>query len=219
MEPIVGRYDIWDLPVRAFHWYLVLAVLVMWWSGEQGRMEIHQWTGCSILCAVLTRIIWGFIGSEGARFASFVVGPKKVFRYVREGGNSVGHNPLGGLSIVAFFLLLLLQAISGLFSRDDLLFDGPLSYWAGDASGVITEWHEINWELLRVLIVLHLLAVAWHQFWKKQPLIQAMWWGRAGSKAANTPPKPIVWAIGSFIFSASILAILLYFAPEIPSYY
>ena len=191
----------------------------MWWSGEQGRMEIHQWTGYSILCAVSARIMWGFIGSEGARFVSFIVAPKEIFRYVKQGRHPAGHNPLGGLSVVAFLLLLLSQAVSGLFSSDDLLFDGPLSYWAGSTSGAITEWHEINWDLLRVWIVVHLLAIAWHQLWKKQPLVEAMWMGRAGSKFARTPPKPIVWAVWSLVLSAGVLSILLYFAPQPPSYY
>ena len=44
--------------------------------------------------------------------------------------------------------LLLTQALSGTMSRDDLLFEGPFSYWAGDFSGTMTDWHEINWRLL-----------------------------------------------------------------------
>ena len=69
------RYPVWDRVVRLIHWYFPVAVVVMWWSGEQGRTDIHEKVGYSIFCLVATRIIWGFVGSEGARFRSFVVGP------------------------------------------------------------------------------------------------------------------------------------------------
>jgi cytochrome b len=172
-------YPVWDLVVRAVHWYLLVAVSVMWWSGEQGRMEIHQWMGLSILCVVAVRVAWGFIGSQPARFSAFLAPPPAVWRYLRRGGQHAGHNPLGGWSVLAMLLLLTGQSVSGLFSRDDLLFEGPFSYWAGEISGALTEWHLLNWQLLQALIATHLLAVAWYQWRKRQPLIQAMWWGRS----------------------------------------
>jgi cytochrome b len=117
------------------HWYLLLAVTVMWWSGEQGRMDIHQWVGSSLLCVVAVRVIWGFIGSEPARFTHFLAPPLVVWRYLRRGGEYAGHNPLGGWSVMAMLFVLLVQSASGLFSRDDLLFEGPFSYWASEISG------------------------------------------------------------------------------------
>ena len=51
------RYPVWDLAVRSFHWYLPIAIAVMWWSGERGRMDIHEKVGYSLLRLVATRII------------------------------------------------------------------------------------------------------------------------------------------------------------------
>ena len=51
-----AQYPVWDRVVRTIHWYFPLAIGTMWWSGEQGRMDIHEWVGYSMIVAVLTRI-------------------------------------------------------------------------------------------------------------------------------------------------------------------
>ena len=215
----VPDYPVWDRFVRTLHWYLPVAIAVMWWSGEQGKMDIHQWVGYSLLCMVTARILWGFIGSEAARFADFIASPATCWRYLRHGGQYAGHNPLGGWSVFAMLALLLSQGVSGLFSRDDLLFEGPFSYWAGERSGALTEWHLINWQMLQVLIGLHLLAVAWYQWRKQHPLIQAMWRGKAGYKIAATPPQRLWVALVILLMLATGLGGLIAIAPQAPSYY
>ena len=182
-------------------------------------MDIHEKVGYSLLCLVATRIIWGFVGSEAARFRAFLFAPRNVLNYLTTGGQYAGHNPLGGLSVTVLLLLLLAQAGSGVFSRDDLLFEGPFSYWAGDLSGTLTEWHKKNWLLLQGFIALHLLAVCWYQWRKKQPLIQAMWRGQAGDKFVASPPKPLWWAALILILLSLALWGLVTIAPEAPSYY
>ena len=217
-QPLRPR-PIWDLPVRVFHWLLAPAIAVMWWSGESGEMQVHQWTGYGLLCLVLTRVMWGFVGSEGARFSSFVRGPAVIRAYLSVATQSPGHNPLGALSVLAFLALLAAQALSGLASRDDLLFEGPFAYWAGDWSAKLTEWHELNWTLLQALIVLHLAAVAFLQWRRGQPLIQAMWRGHAGSKKAEQLPKPAWRALVILFAWAALLWWLILVAPQAPSYY
>ena len=108
-----ARYPVWDRAVRSFHWYLPIAIGVLWWSGEQDRMDIHEKVGCSLLCLVATRIMWGFVGSEPARFRLFLFAPRNVLNYLKAGGQYAGHNPLGGLSVTVLLLLLLAQAGSG----------------------------------------------------------------------------------------------------------
>jgi len=214
-----AQYPVWDRVVRTIHWYFPLAIGTMWWSGEQGRMDIHEWVGYSMIVAVLTRIVWGFIGSEAARFGHFLTGPPGVWRYLRQGGKHRGHTPLGALSVIALLILLLAQAVSGTMSSDDLLFEGPFSYWAGDWAGAITEWHETNWRLLQVFIALHILAIGWYQFRKKEPLIQAMWRGRSGTKFSQTPPSPQWQAVLTAVAVVGLLGTLVAVAPEAPSYY
>jgi len=65
--------------------------------------------------------------------------------------------------------------ISGLFATDDVLFEGPLFSWVSyDTSLLLTELHEISFNLLLGVVVLHILAVLFHQFVKKEGLIQGM---------------------------------------------
>ena len=104
-------------------------------------------------------------------------------------------------------------------SSDDLLFEGPFSYWAADWAGAITEWHETNWRLLQVFIALHILAIGWYQFRKKEPLIQAMWRGRSGTKFSQTPPTPQWQAVLTAVAVVGLLGTLIAVAPEAPSYY
>lgn len=68
---------VWDLPVRLFHWALVILMAVSYFSGEAGGdwMKLHFWSGYTILTLVLFRILWGFLGSTTARFSNFVRGP------------------------------------------------------------------------------------------------------------------------------------------------
>ena len=92
-------------------------------AAETENYEAHQWIGCLVIVLVFSRIVWGFVGSRHSRFADFVVGPSKVMTYLRgQGAASRGHNPLGGWSVLALLLLLLLQAVSGLFNSDDVFF-------------------------------------------------------------------------------------------------
>ncbi len=212
-------YPIWDLAVRLIHWSLPPAIALMWWTGEQGHMDLHEWVGYGLLCLILTRIVWGLLGTESSRFSTFLRGPHAIWRYVRVGGVFPGHNPLGALSVVALLIFMLTQAVTGLFSRDDLLFEGPFSYWVGDLSGQLTEWHKLNWLILQCLIALHLSAIAWHQWRRHEPLIQAMWSGSAAHKISTSPPRPFWMAGGIFLVSAMLLWILIRLAPEAPSYY
>ena len=103
---------------------------------------------------ISTRIIWGFIGSRHSRFTDFVAGPARVAAYLQgRGSSSAGHNPLGGWSVLLLLSLLLVQAISGLFNSDGVLFSCPLYYGASsgfrNAMGVV---HDLVFNGLLALI-------------------------------------------------------------------
>ena len=185
------EHVLWDLPIRVFHWSLVVGIALAWWSGEQGYNAVHEWNGYTMIVLVVSRIIWGFVGSVHARFSDFVRGPRAILAYLRgEGSSTPGHNPLGALSVLALLLLILVQAVSGLFNSDDILFSGPLYYAAStdlrDTLGVV---HEVAFNLLLGLVALHVLVVSYHQWVKKDGMISAMVKGRAGSKSGRTAPE------------------------------
>ena len=186
------RAILWDLPTRLTHWAIVACVVFSWWSGEEGEFQWHAWSGYVVIVLVVGRIIWGFVGSPHSRFADFVRGPRGVARYVQGKEDAgAGHNPLGGWSVLALLSLLLALGVSGMFNSDDVMFEGPFYYGASvefrDAMGVV---HEIAFDLLCVLIAIHLLAVAYYQLVKKLPLIQAMILGRVEGREGSAAPVP-----------------------------
>lgn len=206
---------VWDLPVRLFHWLLVLLFALSWWSGENGKLDWHRWSGYGILALVCFRIYWGFAGGSTARFSHFLRGPGAVWRYSRKlfdrhGDPSAGHNPMGGWSVVAMLLLLLLQTVLGLFAVDvDGIESGPLADLVSfDTGRRLAVWHGKLVDLLLILIGLHLAAILYYVFYKRENLIAAMFSGaRRLPFGAGTPlATASVWrAIAGLIVIALLV--------------
>ncbi len=183
--PSPPRVRVWDVPVRLIHWLMVLAIGTSWWTAETGRMDWHRYAGYSMLALVTFRIYWGFFGSSTARFSQFVRGPRTIASYLRGSWVAMpGHNPLGALSVVVLLVLLLAQVVLGLFAVDvDGIESGPLSAHVSFELGrAAASWHEDLFDILLWLIGLHVVAVLYYVFYKKENLIAAMVHGkRAGS--------------------------------------
>lgn len=196
------RILVWDLPVRLFHWLLVMLVVVSFVTGELGGtwMQIHLWSGYTILGLLLFRLVWGVIGGHHARFSSFVRGPNAVLRYARtlwdrSAPRHLGHNPLGGWSVLAMLLLLLFQVATGLFANDDIFTQGPLYPWVGKAtSDFLTEIHEVNQGVLLALICVHVAAVLSYLVIKHENLIGPMITGRKSWRGEGPASTSRLWA-------------------------
>jgi cytochrome b len=207
-----GTQPLWDIPTRISHWLIVCCVSLAWWSAEEERYDIHQWTGFTVLVLVVSRIVWGFIGSRHSRFVDFLVGPAKVLAFLQgQGAESAGHNPLGGWSVMLLLSLLLIQATSGLFNSDDVLFSGPLYYAASttfrDAMGVV---HDVAFNGLLALVCLHILAVLYHQLRLKEKVLQAMWFGSASGREGREAPVPW-WRAGIIV---AVIAVIFWWGLE-----
>lgn len=176
--------EVWDWPVRIVHWLLVVLVATSWITSEIGgnAMTYHMWSGYAILTLVAFRIVWGFVGSRHARFASFVKGPAEVIAYVRGLSSQrfyLGHNPLGGWSVLAMLASLLVQASTGLFANDEIFTEGPLaSRVSAETSIFLTTVHRYNFYVLLGLIALHLAAIAYYLLVRRQNLVGSMITGR-----------------------------------------
>lgn len=175
------RLFVWELPVRLFHWTLVLLVILLYVSIEvMDNMDRHAQLGYALLALVLFRIVWGFVGGTYARFRDFLYGPGKVMKYAKtlpedKPDPIAGHNPLGGWMVFVLLLGLLSQAVMGLFSNDDILFDGPLrDLVSKEVSDAITGLHQQLFNVLLVLVVIHIAAVVYHKLRKKENLATAM---------------------------------------------
>lgn len=176
---------VWDLPVRLFHWTLVLLLVALATTGylKGDWMTWHMRCGYALLTLVFFRILWGFAGSTHARFRSFLAGPGEAVAFgkkilARAPAHSAGHNPLGGWMVLVLLLALLFQVGTGLFANDDILFEGPLAGLVSKAwSDRLTGWHYWNVNLIWVLVGTHVAAVLYHWFIMKEDLVIAMFSG------------------------------------------
>jgi cytochrome b len=140
-------------------------------------MDWHYRSGLVVTGLLVFRILWGFVGSDTARFGQFLRGPVAIRAYLRgQLPQRPGHNPLGGWSVLALLLVLVTQVTTGLFSVDvDGMESGPLSYLLDfDQGRIAAEIHEVSFNLLLALVALHLLAIAYHLVFKRHNLTRAM---------------------------------------------
>jgi cytochrome b len=171
-------------------------------------MTYHMWSGYAILALLLFRVVWGFAGGRTSRFSAFVRPPSVVLAYAKglftpHSPRYLGHNPLGGWSIVAMLAALLVQAGTGLFANDDIFTEGPLYDWVTKStSDWLTRIHEFNQWVIVALVTLHLLAVLFYLVYKRENLIWPMVTGRKRWEAGADQPE-----IGS-PFRAAVIAAL-----------
>ncbi|TVP51270.1 MAG: cytochrome B [Halomonas sp.] len=216
--------DVWDIWIRLFHWGLVAAVLISFYTTKTSGMpflfpiDVHAQAGYLVLGLLVFRLIWGLLGSVYARFSSFLYSPSQTAAYSkallqRQTSAYASHNPLGGWMVVIMLLSLGFQAVSGLFLSDDIFFQGPLyGLFGQDISGQLRTLHSLNSDLLLILIGLHLVAVAMHRLLGER-LLAAM---LSGTKHFFQPPidarnEPLtsstlhLRAIGAILIAAGVV--------------
>lgn len=186
-------YKLWDLPTRIFHWLLVALIILQWISGENELMTIHFYSGYTIFGLVLYRVLWGLFGSDTARFRSFIYSKSEIVEYIRhlfsrKPSQWVGHNPLGGLSVILLLATITSIVFLGLISIDDNYINtGPLSDLVSYKIGTdALSLHEDMFDILMVFIGLHLAAIIFYRIFKKENLVKAMFTGKS-----ELPKDPI----------------------------
>lgn len=210
---------VWDVPTRLFHWALVGLIVASWATAEFGSIGKfwHFMSGYALLALILFRLAWGVIGSRHARFADFLYAPGRIARYAasvfkRAPSYYAGHNPLGGVSVLALLLLIGVQATSGLFTSDDFFAEGPLadtvsSAWRDTLSG----WHHLLFDALVALIAVHVAAIAFYRLWKGEDLLGAMVNGRKNLPHNDGGPvreRPVL-ALGLLALTGAMIAVLV----------
>lgn len=200
---------VWDFAVRFFHWSQLLLIAGLWYTGEEGLMAQHQLLAYTLLALIVVRIVWGFIGSDTARFSRFAATPNNALRYLRRPYPITGHNPASFYMIMLLIALVLLQLITGLATFDNsYLSDGPLvsvlpSAWVDIASAI----HKININVLLAAIAVHVVAALWHSI----RLHNVLWVMLSGkdSQAAGVPPR--LKHSGWFFLLVALLLTALYY--------
>ncbi|MEJ2763547.1 cytochrome b/b6 domain-containing protein [Photobacterium sp. MCCC 1A19761] len=190
---------VWDLPTRIYHWLQALLVAGLLGTGLNGGGSslVHQILGLMILLLLIWRVGWGLAGSETSRFANFVrpIGP--ILAYLKgQGTPFVGHNPLGGLMVVAMIALLLVQSVTGLMNSE--LIDG-VGMFGRSAVRQAEQIHAVAAEGIIAFVMLHLVAIAGYRLFGKG-LLLAMITGRA---KGNRQPKLESHRKAALVFVAS----------------
>ncbi len=198
------QVKVWDPWVRLTHWGIALLIPLSWWSAETHRFDLHVLSGHAILALVLFRILWGFVGSETARFTRFVKGPAAALDHLRhlvrrDAPAEIGHNAAGGLMVLLLLLLVLVQATAGLFADDAVLTRGPLARRVDEAtSAFATAVHlRLFWVILGCA-VLHVLAVLAYRLLLGRDLVKPMLTGRMAAPAGAPAPRmghPLLGAV------------------------
>ncbi|HRJ51590.1 MAG TPA: cytochrome b/b6 domain-containing protein [Candidatus Thiothrix moscowensis] len=118
MENQSKTVRVWDPLVRIFHWSLVASFAVAYLSAEEWE-SVHEISGYIAFGLILFRILWGFIGSQHARFSDFIYSPQAVIEYLRSlltthPKHYLGHNPAGGWMVVLLLLGVLATGFTGI---------------------------------------------------------------------------------------------------------
>jgi len=241
-ETILKQYKVWGAPTRIFHWVnfttvilLLLVGTLMLYKKDLGIVsldakiaikEIHVLIGYVFVINLMLRLLWGFVGNRFARWSSLL--PTKAFissipAYIAsmkrgEPQQFLGHNPLGKLAVMALFLLLIIQAGTGLIrAGTDIYYppfgsifaaqiaaDGidPASIKPYDKTGtdavkykqlkafkhLYGEIHVYAAYILLALILLHIFAVARAEITEGGGLVSAMF---SGKKVLSKEPEDL----------------------------
>lgn len=182
---------VWDPFVRIFHWSLVAAFAVAFYThaSEWDRL-IHVRAGYTAGGLLLARIFWGMMKTGYASFKSFPFNPVRAFKHAYRALKGkdkryIGHNPAGSLVIYAMLATGLTAATSGwLVYNEGWLFNEP------ELFQTIHQYATWGW---LILVTIHLVGVVTESILHNDNLILAMITGRKRvNKRSNKHTKQYI---------------------------
>ncbi|MBB1351252.1 MULTISPECIES: cytochrome b/b6 domain-containing protein [unclassified Pseudoalteromonas] len=201
---------VWDGFIRCFHWFLVVSIAVLYFSIEEGMIELHFVAGFFTLALIVTRLIWGVIGSKTARLSGLLHSPRAILKALKTPSESLGHSAPGSCMVIVFFILIITQLVSGLMSSDGILTDGPLAQYLSSDTIDFANWlHELNFDILLYAIGLHVLAIIVYRI-KGKPLVKAMITGSKELKADDSEAKVTKASWPAWLIFISLLVLLVF---------
>ena len=203
---------VWDASIRLFHWLVVALVAAAYATWRLNWMVWHGWIGDLLLALLLFRLLWGFFGSETARFSRFLTSPRIAFEHLkyallREPDRQVGHNPAGGWMVLFLLALLLAETLTGIYVANDIADVGPLTgIMPAAVANAIDASHAILWDVLLAAIVLHVLAIFGYAAVKGQNLLLPMITGTKVLPETVVAPRMASPARAAVLFAGSAAA-------------
>jgi cytochrome b len=174
---------VWDRFVRVFHWSLAGLFVFCFATGDVWEHP-HEWAGYAIAALVCSRVVWGLIGPQHARFSDFVFRPSVILGFLYDSlhfraKRYLGHNPAGGAMVLALLGTIAMICATGVMMGMD-------AFW-GEA------WVEnlhlaASWGAI-ALIALHIGGVALASIEHRENLVRAMVTGRKRAEVRTKRPK------------------------------
>lgn len=189
MSNNANTVNVWDPFVRVFHWTLVVSFFIAYIT-EEDYLTIHTYAGYTILALLISRIIWGVVGTRHARFSDFIYSPKTIKAFVKDtiflrAKRYIGHNPAGGAMVILLIISLLATTFTGLAVYGIEEQAGPLSsfYTQHDSfwGDFFEETHEFFANFTLFLVFIHVAGVIVESFIHKENLVRSMIHGKKKS--------------------------------------
>ncbi len=172
---------VWDLPLRIFHWLLVIGFLICYVT-EDELLAVHVWSGYGVFGLLCFRLLWGFLGSKYARFSSFPCKPTAAIRYLQDlrhktATRYLGHNPAGAMMIVFLLISLLITTLTGVAVYGADQNAGPLAGIGSANEALWEDLHELFANFTVALVIFHIIGVIVESYLHGENLVKSMWSG------------------------------------------
>jgi len=168
MESNGNKVLVWDAVVRLGHWLMALGFIVAWLTGESERLRlVHVAAGGTVAAVAFFRVVWGFVGPWSARFSSFVRPWREVWDYLvglmrLQPRHYTGHNPAGGIAILALLALGILTPLLGWCTYEEI------------GGKFVEKAHEALANLMLAVVLVHLAGVFVGSLAHRENLVRAM---------------------------------------------
>jgi cytochrome b len=199
----------WDWPHRLWHWSFAACCGVSLYTGLDGDsdvMDVHIASGVTVLGLLLFRLGWALWGSRYVRLNEYRTSAVAVWRHLRgRPRRDSAHSAPAAAMALAMFGVVLLQAVTGLFSSDDILTDGPYAHLL-ESGGVdfATAIHTRAFWIVLVLIGVHLIAVGWYAA-RRDPIALSMLHGRQATTLAAIAQHRWLQAAATILGAAMLI--------------
>lgn len=178
------RILVWDLPQRIAHWLLAASFAGAFLTAESERWrDVHVVLGYTVLALVVFRLLWGFVGTRHARFASFAYGPSSVLAYLRslagrKPAHFTGHNPAGSWAIFAILACALAAAGTGLATYNEV------------GGRTLEHLHEFFANAMLAVVGVHVAGAIGGSLLHRENLVRAMFTGHKRGPAGDAIGTP-----------------------------
>jgi len=161
------KIKVWDLPVRIFHWLLAGSFAIAYLVAESEQLRaLHVILGYTASGLILFRIVWGLVGSQFARFSSFMFPPAAAVGYLRslvkQPQHYIGHNPAGSYAIYGILVAGLATGVTGYMTLTEI---------GGES---LEEVHEACANVWLGLVIVHVAGVFIGSWIHRENLVRAM---------------------------------------------